>query len=417
MTKINQQLRLLATAFAFGGLLFACSSDPGANQEEATSNNPNPDVDMRSGMDSDRDQAQEEAELTPQSFVSSFRTLYDERACRYVYDCPELAHNAFYNAGKFEDRDSCLENYRHYNFAFAPIKLGIDETRTSFDPQEARQCLSDYEALSDQVVCSLSASEVLPLFGMPTSCGRVFSGLRSLEESCANNFECGEGLHCSLAGGECEGICVNEGHTACGDTICSPNQGCINAVCTNLATEGDECDGNSTSANSPCASGLYCNQTRSGRRCIQKHSQTQGEACSGDRACARGFHCDFEQRVCVLESPYEVSSLGDPCSYTLGAVNYPERCGPNLACTERVQMGTGSFEYRGTCNAVLSVGDPCQDSSQCGPNLFCLGEFNVGEDGVCTKSKSDGTRCSKDNECESNTCMAERCSGTAVCLD
>jgi hypothetical protein len=148
-------------------------------------------------------------------------------------------------------------------------------------------------------------------------------------------------------------------------------------------TEGEEC-----STHVECAAGLACRHDRGVFTCRPK-AERNG-ACSATEGCQDGLRCVGESGQQTCQNP--MGEEGAACS-----VVYDCRAG--LVCSPTSNE----------CFEPSSIGEVCETSDDCTPNLRCgVGNTCEGE-----APKADGGACTVDAACASAWCREGQC--TAFC--
>lgn len=339
---------------------------------------------------------------TPARFAQEMQALSSVGACRYVFECPQLAYDAFLSAGRYATFEACEEGHRTQASEFVALLGGGDEDVMGFDRRAARDCVREYEALLDERVCSVSSDTFYLATPLPSVCGDVFTGTVAPNAACANTFECEGDNVCAVPEGTCGGACVEPGRVACGDRLCAAEQRCDEGTCVDY-------DPFACGSSSECGPGEVCNRSV----CIPRRSLEVGSACSSGSACGPDLSCnrDGGEGVCAVVPEYAVVGEGEACRYDYEAGSFDQHCAPGLVCATLVDGFPA--ERVGECAAPRGAGEPCLLGLECGPGLYCSGF--LAEEGVCVAVKPAGEACDFGSECVSGACVDGRCGGEGAC--
>ena len=124
-----------------------------------------------------------------------------------------------------------------------------------------------------------------------------------------------------------------------------------------------------------CESNYYCNPSENA--CIQKN--INGESCNRDVEC-RSNNCHDTADICI------------------GINNWIGECPSELSCSEdRIMCGFAGNDGSG----LKKLNYKCANGFYCNENS-------------CVESKEDGESCTLNNECQSNRCVGNVCSGCTL---
>jgi len=244
----------------------------------------------------------------------------------------------------------------------AEAQNAVDGGRVSFDGAVAQECL---DALRGQISCNVGE---FGGFGTPEACDDVVTGLVELGGECFDDDECAGDAACNGAntGSSCSaGTCVQT----------DPEPARVGA--------GGDC------GEALCQDGLFC--LREGLDATCTELAGEGEECQGLGSCVDGFACDAPFGIGV-GSCIDPAARGEQCDQELGFVAcelLTDVCDPvSGVCIERPEPGD-------TCNP---------DSDLCIEYAFCNNE------GVCEQNPGEGDFCSADFG-------APDCLGDLDCID
>lgn len=241
----------------------------------------------------------------------------------------------------------------------------------------------------------------------PDACVDVLAGNVPLAGDCTISSEC-EGTAFCAGRDACPSTCqplLEAGDTCASDDECGDDLLCIGGMCTELATEGDDC-GSTTGV--ICAIGLSCiNFTDdSPGECTLNAEVQAGElddTCDPTGTlCNEGLSCvpvdgDAEEWRCL-----EPVAGGETCRLAL-----PGQCPVDHYCD------AAEFYADGTCVPLPTNGETCVLTQLiCAPGFACVLE---GEDPVCRAVAANGEACSGDAACRSGNCTGGECAPPVVC--
>lgn len=233
---------------------------------------------------------------------------------------------------------------------------------------------------------------LLGLVGLVAGCVRLSEPERFV---CNSDADCAGDQRCPYVGG----YCVAKDSCEFG---CDVGQHCENSRCVTddcaPATEGSDCNGfrcafgvcdTFCASASDCAINFHCDTGS----CLPGAPRPNGSACTTDGECST-------QKCCVTQ-------MGKSCA---------DRCpaAPNETCT------TGPDCVSGNCcripqGMLVCSTVPCSEVPECLKNLDC-DLYQVCMNQKCVtppEPKGTGEACAASTECESASCVAGFCRGTA----
>jgi hypothetical protein len=316
--------------------------------------------------------------------------------CQYLERCGLIDETGF---------RSCLEGLSK-NWCGPstwPSRLAASPPTLRYDAVRAQACADSFANLS----CSLFEEE-------PTACKEFLIPNVALGLPCFDGFsECAQGV---CRGAVCPKTCQTQGVV---DEVCSQNEDCRGDLycrnipnrvgrCTAYASEKSVCDEFTLCADNlpclrnactrlpgpytPCNMGL-CNETATcvpaadGGVCLPK--KLSGESCRPDE-CTFGFFCGPAARC----EPLDVPDAGLPC--VAG-----QQCPTGTTCV------AGGSRDAGFCAPFQNTGTPCSASTECLPELACLGR----DGGItCQPRLPRAAPCRETRDCQlSQMCLKGLC--------
>lgn len=316
------------------------------------------------------------------------------------------------------------------------IMAGMAANRVTWNGTAAKAC---YDGLIGSN-CSIFKNDGDPLAACGLTTGRV-----------ANGALCQNDIECQQPGARCEAN-TGGGANQCIDYTCKP-PAAVGAFCTNGAFcgIGDHCvpknaggtdisfcgagtAGSMCDSDQDCDRGFYCqggldDRTAMGTCQMSKAAGAScrtDDECMGELACVGNFNaingvcrdvrqpnavCDnnsflggcFGHQTC--ENPganmtgmcHAAPNLGQPCALRDGTAQF---CGFFMSCEG------------GLCREPGAIGDPCSVSTgdisnnpaACNSGLFCDKDLTGQPSGVCRAAQANGSRCTQQNQCESDFC-------------
>jgi hypothetical protein len=251
-------------------------------------------------------------------------------------------------------------------------------SKTLCDAAQRCGCLSDLEATyCPTYLAGQCQTEVVT----PAQ-----SGTRAYDSAAAGHCLAGYGAvlsDCSIAGDSAPTACddmlvgtLAAGQACESDSDCQPGLECHSSVCTVMPGQGEACLDESY-----CAEDLFC---AADGTCQQPRGR--GGACpEGGQACADELYCDSVTETC--QPPL---GAGESCAADSWA------CGDGLYCADTTQ----------TCTRNPGAGGDCAVSSgECADGTYC------DSTDVCQPQQDQGAACTADDECKSDYCANDVCSG------
>ncbi len=261
---------------------------------------------------------------------------------------------------------------------------------------------SDLVAADREVPCVTGTTRCL---GVCVDLDRDPSNCGACGRSCAPSRCCARGvcgLACSPAYSDCDGDCANGCETnvntdvrncgACGNA-CLTRPGfitrCVSGVCTGMACENADCDGDPTNGRETNLLTDACNCGACGRRC----ESLRGVATATCEACACRFTCHATYGDCDHDP-----SNGCEVALSSGVVHCGacgHACAAGQACRGGACVDVPSYT---ACPGRMA--NLRNDLENCGACGRACGTGQVCDNGVCAPSCAGGSI-----QCGSETCI------------
>jgi hypothetical protein len=267
---------------------------------------------------------------------------------------------------QFSDLDHCRQQVDCYGLA--EVEAADRDGRIDYDPHAVAQC---HQRFVDDP-CNFRLFFGLPnIYEALAPCGRAIRGRVEEGDECLDSAECMAGLFCDK----------DDAQTCPG-------------ACRALANVGESC------ATIRCDKGFVCDRedrcresSTVGQACAAAFDCPTAEDCDENRNCTReNLWCDIEQQRCS-SAPDE----GEACGWLEQAGGTFVYCEANHWCDADVITRTGQ------CRVLGKEGAPCK-SNGCEDGLFCA-DYSVLESenlGTCSKPRSLGEPCEQRSECKSD---------------
>jgi|GEM_PF-1728654 len=295
----------------------------------------------------------------------------------------------FTRCGLFAAQDDCEAFFR------APIdpnrQPGLDQGLTHYDGATAKRC---YDAIAGQT-CDQSAKDGR---GLPSDCGKIFTGTLSDGDTCQSDAEC--------VSSRCEII----------NAQCVPGQCCIGNCGSSTLAEADE----ACQSTRDCADELFCGMDQ-----LCHPIGAVGATCFLDNQCDFGLRCGGSgfPMTCAM-APDTGGSCPDLVCANLGDACIAGTCMPvglpltNTACTSDQQCSEFALcdLTLHLCASLPTLGMPC-DAHGCAGDAYC---DMTTPSAVCSAPLANKMPCAANADCQSLNCVDgpvfEDCEDQNVCL-
>lgn len=297
--------------------------------------------------------------------------------------------------------ESCTTRYtaEFLSADYARLQDSIDAKRVTLDSTKMDACVSGTKAMG----CAIQTDN------LPAACEDAIKGSVALGEECVIDADCEGTAFCRLEA-SCPSVCsalLVKDDECTKDGECGDKLACLNGKCTELAGDGDACEG---STGTECAFGFACwdaddDPPKAGE--CHTNAETQvgdvGDECSpGSVLCKAGLSCAYDGTSTTAFSCKEQVDSGDACN-----VGLPGQCPSGEYCN------AGAISEDGTCVARPGDGDPCPAIGGCAAGHLCVPNGSGG--GVCRHFQNNGGACKIDDQCRSGYCNAAVCEPPVAC--